>query len=232
MMSSAYLRLLIFLLEILIPACNFFSPAFHMICSVYKLNKQGDNKQPYPTPSSILTESVVSYSVLMVASWPAHRFLTRQVRWSGIPISLTAFHKLPLWLGWLRIHLQCGRPQFSPWAGKIPWRRERLPLQYSGLENSMDCITHGVTKTQTWLSDFPSHIHIHVYEAIWSSLVAQMVKNLPALWETWVQSLGKEDPLEEEMANHSSILPRESMDRGAWWVIVHGVANSWAWLSH
>ena len=39
-----------------------------------------------------------------------------------------------------------------------------------------------------------------------SSLVAQMVKNLPAMWETWVWSLGWEDPLEEGMAAHSSIL--------------------------
>ena len=39
-----------------------------------------------------------------------------------------------------------------------------------------------------------------------ASLVAQMVKNLPVVWETWAQSLGREDPLEEEMANHSSIL--------------------------
>ena len=41
---------------------------------------------------------------------------------------------------------------------------------------------------------------------MWASLVAQMVKNLPAIWETWVQSLGWEDPLEEGMATHSSIL--------------------------
>ena len=41
----------------------------------------------------------------------------------------------------------------------------------------------------------------------WASLVAQTVKNLPAMWETWVQSLGWEDPLEEGMATHSSILP-------------------------
>ena len=34
---------------------------------------------------------------------------------------------LPLWLSWKRIHLQCGRPGFDPWIGKIPWRRERLP---------------------------------------------------------------------------------------------------------
>ena len=40
----------------------------------------------------------------------------------------------------------------------------------------------------------------------WSSLVAQLVKNLPAMWETWVRSLGREDPPEEGMATHSSIL--------------------------
>ena len=40
----------------------------------------------------------------------------------------------------------------------------------------------------------------------WASLVAQLVKNVPAMWENWVQSLGWEDPLEEGMATHSSIL--------------------------
>ena len=40
----------------------------------------------------------------------------------------------------------------------------------------------------------------------WASLVAQLVKNLPAMWETWVQSLGWEDPLEKGKATHSSIL--------------------------
>ena len=39
-----------------------------------------------------------------------------------------------------------------------------------------------------------------------ASLVAEMVKHLPTMWETWVQSLGQEDPLEKEMANHSSTL--------------------------
>jgi len=41
---------------------------------------------------------------------------------------------------------------------------------------------------------------------IWASLIAQSVKNLPAIQETWVQFLGWEDPLEKEMATHSSIL--------------------------
>ena len=40
----------------------------------------------------------------------------------------------------------------------------------------------------------------------WASLVAQMVKRLPAMWETWVQSLGQEDPLQKEIASHSSTL--------------------------
>ena len=42
--------------------------------------------------------------------------------------------------------------------------------------------------------------------SIWASLVAQMVKNPTAMWETWVQLLGQEDPLEEGMATHSRIL--------------------------
>ena len=58
----------------------------------------------------------------------------------------------------------------------------------------------------------------------WASLVAQMVKNLPAMWETWLQSLGWEDPLEEGMATHSGILGwRIPMDRGALWASLHGV---------
>ena len=57
----------------------------------------------------------------------------------------------------------------------------------------------------------------------WASLVAQTVKNLPAMWETWVPSLGWEDPLEEGMATHSSILAwRVPMDRGACQAIVMG----------
>ena len=55
-----------------------------------------------------------------------------------------------------------------------------------------------------------------------------MVKNLPAMWETWVRSLGWEDSLEEGMATpFSSILAwRIPMDGGAWWATVHGFAKS------
>ena len=44
------------------------------------------------------------------------------------------------------------------------------------------------------------------FQYCWASLVAQVVKNLPAVWETWVQSLGWEDPLEKGKTTHSSIL--------------------------
>ena len=65
-----------------------------------------------------------------------------------------------------------------------------------------------------------------------ASLVVQQVKNQPAMWETWVRSLGWEDPLEEGMATHSSILAwRIPMDRGAWRAMVHGVTKSWIQLS-
>ena len=94
--SSAYLRLLIFLPAILIPAHASSSPAFHIMYSVYKLNKQGDNIQPWHTPFPIWNQFVVPYSVLADASWPTYRFLRRQVRWSGIPVSLIIFHSL-LW---------------------------------------------------------------------------------------------------------------------------------------
>ena len=65
------------------------------------------------------------------------------------------------------------------------------------------------------------------------TLVAQMVKNLPAMQETWVRSLGWEVPLEKGMATHSSILAwRIPMDRGAWGATVHGVPKSQTWLSN
>ena len=94
--SFAYLKLLIFLPAILIPACASSSPAFPMIYSAYKLNKQGDNIQPWCTPFPILDQSIVPCPILTVASWPEYRFLRRQIRWSGIPISLRIFHSL-LW---------------------------------------------------------------------------------------------------------------------------------------
>ena len=73
--SAAYLRLLIFLLAILIPACASSSPAFLMMYSAYESNKHGDNLQPWCTPISIWNQSVVPCPVLTVASWPACAYI-------------------------------------------------------------------------------------------------------------------------------------------------------------
>ena len=110
--SSYYLRLLMFLPAILIPACASSSPAFLMMYSAYKLNKQGDNIQPWCTPFSIWNQFVVPCTVLTVVSWPAYRFLKRQARWSGIPISFRIFHSL-LWLKNLKTNF---RDEESVWV--------------------------------------------------------------------------------------------------------------------
>ena len=73
---------------------------------------------------------------------------------------------------------------------------------------------------------------------IWASLAAQMLKNLPAMWETWVRSLGWEDTLEKGTATHFITLAKfhgimeNSMVRGDWWATVHGVAKSQTWLGN
>ena len=90
--SAAYLRLLKFLLAVLIPACASSNPAFHMMFSACKLNKQHDNIQLWCAPFLIWNQLLV----LIVASWSAYRFLRRQGGWSGIPISWRISHSL-LW---------------------------------------------------------------------------------------------------------------------------------------
>ena len=98
-----------------------------------------------------------------------------------------------------------GDPGSIPGLGRSPGEGNGNPLQYSWLENSMDrgawwATVHGVAKSRTRLSNFTFKL--------WSraSLVAQRLKRLPGMWETWVRSLGWEDPLEKEIATHSSIL--------------------------
>ena len=93
--SSAYLRLLIFLPAILLPACASSSPAFLMMYSADKLNKQGDNIQPWCTPFPIWNWCC-SKSSFNCCFLTCIRVSQEQVRWSVIPISFRIFHSL-LW---------------------------------------------------------------------------------------------------------------------------------------
>ena len=77
----------------------------------------------------------------------------------------------------------------------------------------------------------PAPLHTHQFALVCievrASLVAQSIKNPPAMQETWIRSLGWEDPLEEDMATHSSVLAwRIPMDREAWQATVHGFAKT------
>ena len=87
--------------------------------------------------------------------------------------------------------------QSNPQIQWLPsWRVSTHPLAYIWIH------THTYTHTHT-------HIYIHTHKDIWTSLVTQMVKNLPAMQEIRVQSLDWEDSLEKEMATHSVFLPGE-----------------------
>ena len=88
------------------------------------------------------------------------------------------------------------------------WEGNGTPLQYSCLENPMDggawcTAVYGVAQSWTRLKWLSSK---HNFMCFMASLIVQLVKNMSAMQETWVQSLGQVDPLEKEMANHSSIL--------------------------
>ena len=89
-----------------------------------------------------------------------------------------------------------------PGLGRFPGEGKDYPLQYSGLENSMDFWVHGVAKSWIWLSDF----HMHHY---WEFPGSSVAKNLPASAGNggeWVRSLDRDDPPEKGMASHCSIL--------------------------
>ena len=95
-----------------------------------------------------------------------------------------------------------------------------------------DLALDGNTSGSGSLGKWPSKL-----QTSWASLVTQTVKNLPTMQKTQVRSLGWENPLEEEMATHSSILAgivpwTEELGGGAWWAAVHGASKSQTQLSN
>ena len=101
-----------------------------------------------------------------------------------------------------------------PGSGRSPGEGNGNPLQCSCLENPRDrragwAAVYRVAQNRTRLKRLSSSSSNLITRFLVASLVAQMVKHLPTMRETWVQSLGREDPLEKEMATHSSILAWE-----------------------
>ena len=105
------------------------------------------------------------------------------------------------WLSGQESACRCRRHGFDPWVGRILWRRKWqstpvfLPGESHG-RRSLVCYSPRGRKE----SDTTERLHFHFH------FVAQLVKNLPAMPETWVGSLGWEDPLEKRKVTHSSIL--------------------------
>ena len=136
------------------------------------------------------------------------------------------------------------RLRFHPWVRKIPWRKDDNLCQYSCLENPMDrrawqATVPGVTKSWTPLKRLSTTTTtvLCISVLLGGFPDVSVVKNLLAvqeeMQETWVWSLGMEDPLEEEMATHSlhCCCWNNPLGRGTWQVTVYCVAKSQSWLS-
>ena len=102
-----------------------------MYSAYKKLNKQGDNIQPWHTPFPVLNQSVVPCLVLTVASYPAYMFLRRQVRWSDIPISLKIFHSLLWSTQWKAVSLFIEKHSHFPYWYLVPTGFHPCLLPYS-----------------------------------------------------------------------------------------------------
>ena len=133
--------------------------------SAYKLNKQGDNIQP---PFLIWNHSVVPCPVLSVASWSPYRFLRRQVRWAGIPISknfpqFVVTHTIKGFgvVNKAKVDVFSGTLLLFWWSSVCCGEGNGNPLQCSCLENTVDrgawwAAVYGVAQSQTWLKRLSS----------------------------------------------------------------------------
>ena len=105
-------------------------------------------------------KSGVSLITQLVKNLPAKQetlvqFLSREEPLEKGQATHSSILGLPSWLSWSRIHLQCGRPRFDPWVGKIPQKRERLLTPVSWPREFYT--VHGVAKSWTGLCDFHFH---------------------------------------------------------------------------
>ena len=128
----------------------------------------------------------------------------------------------------VRICLQCRRPGFSPWVGKIPWRRTGqptpgfLPGEFHGQRNLVgynpwDRKESGMTELLTFTSI------IIVGLPRWLSGKESTCQCRKHGFDPWVGKI----PWRRKWQSTLVIVSGDSMDRGTWWATVHGVAKSW-----
>ena len=98
------------------------------------------------------------------------------------------------------------------WVRKIPWRRDKLstpvflgfPDGSAGKESTSNA--GDMAGFNPWVGKIPGEGKGYPFQYSWASIVAQLIKNLPTMWETWVRFLHWKDPLEKGKATHSIIL--------------------------
>ena len=134
-------------------------------------------------------EALLSHAWLFATPWtvadqaPPSMGFSRQKYWSGLPFP----SPVQMSIKW--------------WMPSIPWGRLIFWISFG---RHLACQKEHWCSSQTDLSLNPSTITYQLVTLCKASLVAQTVKCLPTMWETQVRSLGQEDPLEKEMATHSS----------------------------
>ena len=123
----------------------------------YSLGIHVRNKSINLTPNLLLTK-ISSFFHQMSGQLVKLLLITHESAYSQPLPSLSLSRLgLPLWLNWLRIRLQWGRPGFDPWVGKIPWKRERLPTPVFWPAEFHGLYSLWVTKSWTQLRDFHFH---------------------------------------------------------------------------
>ena len=192
--------------------------------SAYKLNKQGDNIQSWCTPFPIWNQFVVPCLFLTVASWPAYRFLRRQVRWSGIPIlgmwdlDYKEGWMLKNWCFWTMVTKNTLE---SPLESKEvkpvnPKKKKKISLNIHWKDW---CWNWSSNTVATWCKQ-PTH---------WKRLMLEKTEGRKRRGRQRMRWL---DGVTNLMSMCLSEFQEMVKDREAWHAAVHGLAKSQTWLSN
>ena len=170
--------------------------------SAYKLNKQGDNIQPWRTPFPIWNQSVVSCPVLTLASWPAYRFLRRQVRWSDCVLGSHCLVSCETQVTQCNPYSNLGTG-FVPifWMTKLRHREMEHLAQSCAVPGRMDARAASARQSTMiqWPRETPQYWKIPTkssccWDSWWSGVKVSQVKTLPSRTGSSVPGQGRKIP--------------------------------------